>query len=103
MARTKNFPFLWFANDAEGAARFYAAIFPDSHVDRVTSLQSGSPSGPPGSVTVVDFTLWPAVSRDERRTAPRIQRRRFAAIGTIPGDSALTRSHRVVGHVDPCF
>ncbi len=58
MARTKILPFLWYAKDAEEAARFYASIFPDSHVDRVTSLQSDSPSGPPGSVKVVDFTLF---------------------------------------------
>ena len=43
--------------EAEQAATFYASIFPDSRVDRVTALQSESPSGPPGSVKVVDFTL----------------------------------------------
>ena len=58
MARTKIFPFLWYAKEAEEAARFYASIFPDSRVDRVTALQSESPSGPPGSVKVVDFTLF---------------------------------------------
>ena len=57
-ASTKIFPFLWYAKEAEAAARFYASIFPDSRVDRVTSLQSESPSGPPGSVKVVDFTLF---------------------------------------------
>lgn len=54
---TKIFPFLWYAREAEEAARFYASIFPDSRVEQVTSLQSESPSGPPGSVKVVDFTL----------------------------------------------
>ena len=54
----KIFPFLWYAKEAEEAARFYASIFPDSHVDRVTPLMSESPSGPPGSVKVVDFTLF---------------------------------------------
>ena len=57
MGRARIFPHLWYARDAEAAARLYASIFPDSHVDRVTSLQSESPSGPPGSVQVVDFTL----------------------------------------------
>jgi predicted 3-demethylubiquinone-9 3-methyltransferase (glyoxalase superfamily) len=59
MAKTssKIFPFLWYATQAEDAAKFYASIFPDSRVDRVTSLNSESPSGPPGSVKVVDFTL----------------------------------------------
>ena len=51
------FPFFWFTKEAEEAARFYASIFPDSRVDRVTAMQSESPSGPPGSVKVVDFTL----------------------------------------------
>jgi predicted 3-demethylubiquinone-9 3-methyltransferase (glyoxalase superfamily) len=57
-ARTKIFPHLWYATGAEEAARFYASIFPESRVDRVTALQSESPSGPPGSVKVVDFTLF---------------------------------------------
>jgi predicted 3-demethylubiquinone-9 3-methyltransferase (glyoxalase superfamily) len=57
MARTKIVPFLWYAKEAEEAARFYASIFPDSRVDQVTALQSDSPSGPPGSVKVVNFTL----------------------------------------------
>ena len=56
-APSKIFPHLWYAKEAEEAAKFYASIFPDSRVDRVTSLMSESPSGPPGSVKVVDFTL----------------------------------------------
>jgi predicted 3-demethylubiquinone-9 3-methyltransferase (glyoxalase superfamily) len=55
---SKIFPHLWYAKEAEEAATFYASIFPDSRVDRVTPLLSDSPSGPPGSVKVVDFTLF---------------------------------------------
>jgi predicted 3-demethylubiquinone-9 3-methyltransferase (glyoxalase superfamily) len=55
--RAKIFTHLWYAKQAHEAARFYASIFPDSKVDRVTTLRSESPSGPPGSVEVVDFTL----------------------------------------------
>lgn len=58
MARTKIFPFLWYAAEAEEAAKFYASIFPNSRVDRVTALQSESPSGSPSSVKVVNFTLF---------------------------------------------
>jgi predicted 3-demethylubiquinone-9 3-methyltransferase (glyoxalase superfamily) len=58
MAKAKILPFLWYAKDAEEAARLYTSIFPDSRVDGVTALQSESPSGPPGSVKVVDFTLF---------------------------------------------
>jgi predicted 3-demethylubiquinone-9 3-methyltransferase (glyoxalase superfamily) len=50
-------PFLWYSKEAEEAAAFYASIFPDSRVTRVTALQSESPSGPPGSVKVVEFVL----------------------------------------------
>ena len=50
-------PHLWYAKDAEEAAKFYASVFPDSRVDRVSKLQADSPSGPPGSVSIVEFTL----------------------------------------------
>jgi len=56
--RTKIFTHLWYAKEAEEAARFYVSIFPDSRVDRVWSLPTDSPSGPAGSVTVVDFALF---------------------------------------------
>jgi predicted 3-demethylubiquinone-9 3-methyltransferase (glyoxalase superfamily) len=51
-------PHLWFTKEAEEAARFYASVFPDSRVDRVVPLQANSPSGPAGSVSVVEFTLF---------------------------------------------
>src|SRR5215510_1140040 len=57
-ARSKIYTHLWYAKEAEEAARFYASIFPDSRVDQVTPLLSESPSGPPGSVKIVDFTLF---------------------------------------------
>lgn len=50
--------FLWYATGAEEAAKFYTSVFPESRVDRVTTMQSESPSGPPGSVKLVDFTLF---------------------------------------------
>ncbi|WP_053238916.1 VOC family protein [Sandaracinus amylolyticus] len=56
--KQKIYTHLWYAKDAEGAARHYASIFPDSRVDRVTPLPAESPSGPPGSVSIVDFTLF---------------------------------------------
>ena len=56
--RTKIFTHLWYAHHAEEAARLYASIFADSRVERVTALMSETPSGPPGSVKVVDFTLF---------------------------------------------
>ena len=56
--KIKIVPHLWYAKEAEEAARFYTSIFPDSRVDRITSLPSETPSGPPGSVKVVEFTLF---------------------------------------------
>jgi predicted 3-demethylubiquinone-9 3-methyltransferase (glyoxalase superfamily) len=54
----KIYPHLWYATEAVEAATFYASLFPDSRVDRVTPLPSDSPSGPAGSVSIVDFTLF---------------------------------------------
>jgi predicted 3-demethylubiquinone-9 3-methyltransferase (glyoxalase superfamily) len=51
-------PFLWYSKEAEEAAAFYVSIFPDSRVNRVSTLPSQSPSGPPGSVKIVDFVLF---------------------------------------------
>jgi predicted 3-demethylubiquinone-9 3-methyltransferase (glyoxalase superfamily) len=57
-AGPKIYPFLWYAKEAEEAAKFYTSIFPKSRINRVTAMKSESPSGPPGSVKVVDFTLF---------------------------------------------
>ena len=58
MATQKITPFLWYSREAEEAAAFYAATFPDSRVTRVTALPTESPSGPAGSVKVVEFVLF---------------------------------------------
>ncbi len=57
MPNLKIVPHLWYTREAVEAARFYASIFPDSRVDAVTALPADSPSGPAGSVEVVEFTL----------------------------------------------
>jgi predicted 3-demethylubiquinone-9 3-methyltransferase (glyoxalase superfamily) len=58
MMKTKIYTHLWYAKDADQAAQFYASIFPDSKVERVWALPVDSPSGPPGSVKIVDFVLF---------------------------------------------
>jgi len=50
-------PFLWYAKDAEEAARFYCSLIPNSRVTAVSALPAESPSGPAGSVKIVDFEL----------------------------------------------
>ena len=57
-ANTKIYTHFWYAKEAEEAARFYSSIFPDSRVEAVWSLPVESPSGPPGSVKIVDFVLF---------------------------------------------
>jgi predicted 3-demethylubiquinone-9 3-methyltransferase (glyoxalase superfamily) len=50
-------PCLWFDGKAEEAARFYASLFPDSHVDAVHRAPGDYPSGKTGDVLMVEFTL----------------------------------------------
>ena len=54
---SKIIPHLWDAEKAEEAARFYVSVLPDSRIDSVTTMPAESPSGPEGSVQVVEFTL----------------------------------------------
>ncbi len=54
---SKIVPFLWYTEKAEEAAAFYASVLPNSRVDSVTALPADTPSGPAGSVMVVEFTL----------------------------------------------
>ncbi len=53
----KNTICLWYDNDAEEAARFYAATFPDSSVGAVHRAPADYPSGKEGDVLTVEFTV----------------------------------------------
>ena len=53
----KNTICLWFDHDAEAAARFYAATFPDSSVDAVHRAPGDYPNGKAGDVLTVQFTV----------------------------------------------
>jgi len=53
----KNTVCLWYDKDAEDAARFYAATFPDSLVDAVQHAPGDYPSGKQGDVLTVQFTV----------------------------------------------
>lgn len=57
MAIAKNTICIWFDTQAEEAARFYAATFPDSAVTAVHRAPGDYPSGKAGNVLTVDFTV----------------------------------------------
>ncbi len=48
---------LWFDTEAEAAARFYAATFPDSAVHAVHRAPGDYPSGKAGDVLTVEFSV----------------------------------------------
>jgi predicted 3-demethylubiquinone-9 3-methyltransferase (glyoxalase superfamily) len=48
---------LWFEKDVEEAVNFYVSLLPSSHVDLIGTLAAETPSGPPGSVKMINFTL----------------------------------------------
>ncbi|MBZ9789117.1 VOC family protein [Rhizobium sp. 3T7] len=48
---------LWFEKDVQQAVEFYVATIPDSSMGRTTILPAETPSGPPGSVKIIDFKL----------------------------------------------
>jgi predicted 3-demethylubiquinone-9 3-methyltransferase (glyoxalase superfamily) len=53
----KNMICLWYNKDAEEAAHFYAATFPDSHVDAVHRAPSDYPDGKAGDALTILFTV----------------------------------------------
>lgn len=48
---------LWFDGQARAAAEFYAATFPDSHVDAVRAAGADYPAGKAGDELTVEFTV----------------------------------------------
>lgn len=53
----KNLVCLWYDKDAQQAAEFYAATFPDTRVKAVHHAPSDYPGGKKGDVLTVDFTV----------------------------------------------
>jgi len=54
---TKIAPCLWFDGNAEEAATFYAATFPNSSVDAVHRAPADYPNGKAGDALTVEFTV----------------------------------------------
>ena len=57
MPTPKNTICIWYDKDAEAAAHFYAATFPDSAVTAVHRAPGDYPSGKAGDVLTVEFTV----------------------------------------------
>jgi predicted 3-demethylubiquinone-9 3-methyltransferase (glyoxalase superfamily) len=55
--KARNTICLWYDKDAEEAARFYAATFPDSEVTAVRKAPGDFPGGKQGDVLTVEFTV----------------------------------------------
>lgn len=53
----KNTICIWYDEDAEAAATFYAATFPDSHIGDVHRAPADFPGGKQGDALTVDFTV----------------------------------------------
>ena len=58
MTPAKNTICIWYDRDAEEAARFYAATFPDSAVGAVHRAPMDTPGNKTGDVMVVEFTVF---------------------------------------------
>ena len=54
---SKNTICLWYQSDAEAAAKFYAATFPNSSMGKVHYAPTDFPGGKAGAVLTVEFTV----------------------------------------------
>ena len=50
-------PCLWFDKEAEEAANFYVSIFPNSKITEVVHAPADTPSGPKGSLLLVNIEI----------------------------------------------
>ena len=105
--KPKNTICLWFDKDADEAARFYAATFPDSEVTAVHQAPADYPGGKKGDVLTVEFNVLgipvSASMVDQRSGTPkpfpsrsrrRIRKRRTATGMRLLATAAL-RVHAV--------
>ncbi len=56
--KAKNTICLWFNKDAQDAARFYAATFPNSEVTAIHKAPGDFPGGKEGEILTVEFTVF---------------------------------------------
>ena len=48
---------LWFEKEVEEAVEFYVSTIPNSRIIRKTIMPAETPSGPPGSVIIIELSL----------------------------------------------
>ena len=85
----KNTICLWFDKDAQEAARFYAATFPDSKVTAVRKAPGDYPGGKEGDVLTVEFTVLGSPVWPQRR--PGVQAQRGVFLPDRDGQSGRNR------------
>ena len=56
--KAKNTICHWFNKDAQDAARFYTAAFPDSNLIAIHKAPGDYPSGKEGEILTVEFTVF---------------------------------------------
>jgi predicted 3-demethylubiquinone-9 3-methyltransferase (glyoxalase superfamily) len=66
--KPKNTICLWFDKDAQEAARFYAATFPNSEVTAVRKAPADYPGGKKGDVLTVESFSFPIATDDQAET-----------------------------------
>lgn len=78
----KNSICLWYNNDAQDAADFYARIFPDSVVTGIQKAPGDYPSGKAGEVLIVNFTVMgiPCIGLNGGPTFPQSEAFSFQVI-----------------------
>ncbi len=90
-------PFLWYAEKAQEAARFYCSIFPNSKVRNVAVMNADSPSGPPGSVEVVEFTLFGKPFRAMKASGGEAFNHSFSLVVSCDDQAEVDRYWKALG------
>lgn len=95
----KNTICIWYDKDAEDAAKFYASVFPNSHVGPVHQSPLDNPGNKAGDVLVVQFTVCgiPCIGLNGGPTFPHTEAFSFQ-IATDTQEETDRYWNAIVGH-----
>lgn len=96
---TKNRICLWFNNDAQEAAEYYARTFPDTEITGIQRAPADNPSNGKGDVLVVELTVMgiPVVALNGGSTFPQTEAFSFQVI-TEDQEETDRLWNAIVGH-----